>query len=112
MALASDDEEMKAYKGAGKGGKNQNGKRPAGGSSTESRGKRLKKDQKFGFGGKKRHGKSNDANSSADVSGFNVKRNKSTSFKAGGHKVSKGGAKGGAKQRPGKGRRQNGAGRK
>ncbi|GJJ73596.1 rRNA-processing protein EBP2 [Entomortierella parvispora] len=112
VALASDDDEMKAYKTAGKGGKNQNGKRPAGSSSTtESRGKRMKKDQKFGFGGKKRFGKSNDANSSADVSGFNVKRNKSTSFKAG-HKASKGAAKGGAKQRPGKGRRQNGAGRK
>ncbi|KAG0057506.1 rRNA-processing protein and EBNA1-binding protein ebp2 [Gryganskiella cystojenkinii] len=106
VALASDDEEMKAYKTSGKNG---NGKRPAGShaSTTESRGKRSKKDQKFGFGGKKRHGKSNDANSSADVSGFSIKRNKSTSFKAG-HKASKGGAK----QRPGKGRRQNGAGRK
>ncbi|KAF9944795.1 rRNA-processing protein and EBNA1-binding protein ebp2 [Mortierella alpina] len=77
----------------------------------KSRGKRSKKDHKFGFGGKKRFGKSNTADSSADVSGFSVKRNKSTSFKAG-HKAAKGTAKGAAKQRPGKGRRQNGAGRK
>ncbi|KAF9315844.1 hypothetical protein BG003_002584 [Podila horticola] len=98
---------MKAYKKAGKGGVNQNNKRSAP-SSTESRGKRMKKDQKFGFGGKKRHAKSNTADSSADVSGFSVKRNKSTSFKSG-HKAAKGGAKGakgGAKQRPGKSRRQ------
>ena len=107
MALASDDEDMKAYKTADK---NKNGKRPAGGrhdSTTESRGKRTKKDSKFGFGGKKRFGKSNDANSSADVSGFSVKRNKATSFKAG-HKATKSAAK----QRPGKGRRQNSTGRK
>ncbi|KAG0008196.1 rRNA-processing protein and EBNA1-binding protein ebp2, partial [Podila clonocystis] len=92
VALASDDDEMKAYKTAGKGGVNQNNKRSAP-SSAESRGKRVKKDQKFGFGGKKRHGKSNTADSSADVSGFSVKRNKSTSFKSG-HKAAKGGAKG------------------
>ncbi|KAG0086646.1 rRNA-processing protein and EBNA1-binding protein ebp2, partial [Podila epicladia] len=112
VALASDDDEMKAYKTAGKGGVNSNNKRSAP-SSAESRGKRVKKDQKFGFGGKKRHGKSNTADSSADVSGFSVKRNKSTSFKSG-HKAAKGGAKGakgGAKQRPGKSRRQSGPSR-
>ncbi|CAO3571633.1 unnamed protein product [Mortierella alpina] len=107
VALASDDDEMKAYKTAGKNGTNPNSKKRAAPSTAESRGKRSKKDQKFGFGGKKRFGKSNTADSSADVSGFSVKRNKSTSFKAG-HKASKGAAK----QRPGKGRRQNGAGRK
>ncbi|KAF9282260.1 rRNA-processing protein and EBNA1-binding protein ebp2 [Mortierella alpina] len=107
VALASDDDEMKAYKSAGKNGTNPNSKKRAAPSTPESRGKRSKKDQKFGFGGKKRFGKSNTADSSADVSGFSVKRNKSTSFKAG-HKA----AKGAAKQRPGKGRRQNGAGRK
>ncbi|KAF9979238.1 rRNA-processing protein and EBNA1-binding protein ebp2 [Mortierella antarctica] len=108
VALASDDDEMKAYKTAGKNGTNpNNSKKRAAPSTAESRGKRSKKDQKFGFGGKKRFGKSNTADSSADVSGFSVKRNKSTSFKAG-HKA----AKGAAKQRPGKGRRQNGAGRK
>ncbi|KAI1315419.1 rRNA-processing protein and EBNA1-binding protein ebp2 [Mortierella claussenii] len=106
VALASDDEEMKAYKTAGANGANKGKKRSAS-STTESRGKRLKKDQKFGFGGKKRHAKSNTADSSADVSGFNVKRNKSTSFKAG-HKATKAGAK----KRPGKARRQNGGGRK
>ncbi|KAK3826881.1 MAG: eukaryotic rRNA processing [Linnemannia elongata] len=109
VALASDDEEMKSYK-TGDG----NPKKRSSSSTQESRGKRHKKDQKFGFGGKKRFGKSNDANSSADVSGFSVKRNKSTSFKSG-HKAHKaGGAKkgGAAKQRPGKGRRQNSAGRK
>jgi rRNA-processing protein EBP2 len=111
VALASDDEEMKSYKTSDGNG---TGKKRSSTSTQESRGKRHKKDQKFGFGGKKRFGKSNDANSSADVSGFNVKRNKSTSFKSG-HKAHKaGGAKkgGAAKQRPGKGRRQNGAGRK
>ncbi|KAG0070820.1 rRNA-processing protein and EBNA1-binding protein ebp2, partial [Linnemannia elongata] len=109
VALASDDEEMKSYKTS-----DGNPKKRSSSSTQESRGKRHKKDQKFGFGGKKRFGKSNDANSSADVSGFSVKRNKSTSFKSG-HKAHKaGGAKkgGAAKQRPGKGRRQNGAGRK
>ncbi|KAF9118548.1 rRNA-processing protein and EBNA1-binding protein ebp2 [Mortierella sp. 14UC] len=110
VALASDDEEMKSYKTG-----DAYSKKRSSSSTHESRGKRLKKDQKFGFGGKKRFGKSNDANSSADVSGFSVKRNKSTSFKSG-HKAHKAGGsakKGGAaKQRPGKGRRQNGAGRK
>ncbi|KAF9923589.1 rRNA-processing protein and EBNA1-binding protein ebp2 [Linnemannia zychae] len=107
VALASDDEEMKAYKTSGP--NSINNKKRGASSTPESRSKRLKKDQKFGFGGKKRFGKSNDANSSADVSGFSIKRNKSTSFKSG-HKAHKaGGAK---KQRPGKGRRQNGAGRK
>jgi len=77
---------------------------------TEFRGKRVNKDQKFGFGGKKRFGKSNDAYSSVNVSGFNVKCNKPSSFKPR-HTASKGAAKGGAKQRPGKGCRQNGAGR-
>ncbi|KAG0244111.1 rRNA-processing protein and EBNA1-binding protein ebp2, partial [Mortierella polycephala] len=95
VALASDDEMMKAYKTMGKDG---NSKKRSATSTPESRGKRVKKDQKFGFGGKKRFGKSNTADSSADTSGFSVKRNKSTSFKAG-HKA----AKGAAKQRPGKG---------
>ncbi|KAF9098896.1 rRNA-processing protein and EBNA1-binding protein ebp2 [Mortierella sp. GBA35] len=113
VALASDDDEMKSYKTAGP---NSISNKRSSSSSHESRGKRMKKDQKFGFGGKKRHGKSNDASSSADVSGFSIKRNKSSSFKSG-HKAFKaggGGAKkgGAAKQRPGKGRRQNGAGRK
>ncbi|KAG0364872.1 eukaryotic rRNA processing [Gamsiella multidivaricata] len=107
VALASDDEEMKAYRNSGSNGLNKGKKRSAA-STPESRGKRLKKDQKFGFGGKKRHGKSNTSESSADVSGFNVKRNKSTSFKAG-HKASK---DSGAKKRLGKSRRQNGGGRK
>ncbi|KAL1620170.1 rRNA-processing protein EBP2 [Neofusicoccum ribis] len=51
--------------------------------------KRAKKDAKYGFGGKKRFAKSNDANSSADMKGFSVKKMKA----------------GGAKQRPGKARR-------
>ncbi|KAF9113824.1 rRNA-processing protein and EBNA1-binding protein ebp2 [Mortierella sp. AM989] len=105
VALESDDEEMKAYKTSGQGG--NKGKKRSASSTPESRGKRLKKDQKFGFGGKKRHEKSNTADSSADVSGFNVKRNKSTTFKAG-HKASKSASK----NRPGKARRQNGGGRK
>ncbi|KAF9173874.1 rRNA-processing protein and EBNA1-binding protein ebp2 [Mortierella sp. AD011] len=105
VALASDDEEMRAYKTAGQNG--NKGKKRSASSTPESRGKRLKKDQKFGFGGKKRHAKSNTADSSADVSGFNVKRNKSTSFKAG-HKATKTAAK----KRPGKARRQSGGGRK
>ncbi|KAF8941488.1 putative rRNA-processing protein ebp2 [Dissophora ornata] len=106
VALASDDEEMKAYKTAGQNGK---GNKRSASSTPESRGKRQKKDQKFGFGGKKRHAKSNTAESSADVSGFNTKRNKSTSFKPG-HKAAKAG--GPAKKRPGKARRQNGGGRR
>ncbi|KAF9175906.1 rRNA-processing protein and EBNA1-binding protein ebp2 [Mortierella sp. AD011] len=105
VALESDDEEMKAYKTVGQNG--NKGKKRSASSTPESRGKRLKKDQKFGFGGKKRHSKSNTADSSADVSGFNVKRNKSTSFKTG-HKA----AKAGAKKRLGKSRRQGGGGRK
>lgn len=55
--------------------------------------KRQKKDAKFGFGGKKRHAKSNDAKSSSDMSGFSMEKMK--------------GKPGGAKQRPGKSRRQN-----
>ncbi|GME65645.1 rrna processing protein [Neofusicoccum parvum] len=51
--------------------------------------KRAKKDAKYGFGGKKRFAKSNDANSSADMKSFSVKKMKA----------------GGAKQRPGKARR-------
>ncbi|KAF9998115.1 rRNA-processing protein and EBNA1-binding protein ebp2 [Entomortierella chlamydospora] len=105
VALASDDEEMRAYKTTGRNG--NKGKKRSASSTPESRGKRLKKDQKFGFGGKKRHAKSNTADSSADVSAFNVKRNKSTSFKAG-HKATKTAAK----KRPGKARRQSGGGRK
>ncbi|KAF9178183.1 rRNA-processing protein and EBNA1-binding protein ebp2 [Haplosporangium sp. Z 767] len=104
VALASDDEEMKAYKTMGKNG---NSKKRSATSTPESRSKRHKKDQKFGFGGKKRFGKSNTADSSADTSGFSIKRNKSAAFKPG-HKA----AKGAAKQRPGKGRRQNASGRK
>ncbi|KAG0367923.1 eukaryotic rRNA processing [Gamsiella multidivaricata] len=106
VALASDDDEMKAYKSSGSNSANRGKKRSAD-STPESRGKRHKKDQKFGFGGKKRHAKSNTAESSADVSGFNVKRNKSSSFKAG-HKAAK---PGGVKKRLGKSRRQNGGGK-
>ncbi|KAE9373689.1 Ebp2-domain-containing protein [Stipitochalara longipes BDJ] len=54
--------------------------------------KRAKKDEKFGFGGKKRFKKSGDAMSSGDLRGFSSKK-------------MKGGAPGGAKQRPGKARR-------
>jgi rRNA-processing protein EBP2 len=57
--------------------------------------KRLKKDAKFGFGGKKRFSKSGDAVSSGDLRGFSSKKMKGAG----------GGASGGAKQRPGKGRR-------
>jgi rRNA-processing protein EBP2 len=103
VALASDDEEMNAYKSAGPNSINKGKKRAL--STPDSRSKRLKKDQKFGFGGKKRHGKSNTAESSADVSGFSVRRNKSTSFKPG-HKAA------GVKKRPGKARRQNAGGRR
>lgn len=106
VALASDDEEMKAYKSAGPNSMNKGKKRSL--STPDSRSKRLKKDQKFGFGGKKRHGKSNTAESSADMSGFSVRRNKSASFKPG-HKAVKAG---GVKKRPGKARRQNAGGRK
>ncbi|KAF9364913.1 rRNA-processing protein and EBNA1-binding protein ebp2 [Mortierella sp. NVP85] len=106
IALASDDEEMKAYKSAGPNSINKGKKRAL--STPDSRSKRLKKDQKFGFGGKKRHGKSNTAESSADVSGFSVRRNKSTSFKPG-HKAAKAT---GVKKRPGKARRQNAGGRR
>ncbi|KAF7862596.1 hypothetical protein EAF04_007469 [Stromatinia cepivora] len=58
--------------------------------------KRQKKDEKFGHGGKKRFKKSGDAISSGDLSGFSVKKMKG------------GGAKGGAKSRPGKARRAGG----
>ncbi|APA11312.1 hypothetical protein SS1G_11556 [Sclerotinia sclerotiorum 1980 UF-70] len=58
--------------------------------------KRQKKDEKFGHGGKKRFKKSGDAMSSGDLSGFSVKKMKG------------GGAKGGAKSRPGKARRAGG----
>ncbi|KAG0244873.1 eukaryotic rRNA processing [Mortierella sp. GBAus27b] len=106
VALASDDEEMKAYKSSGPNAMNKGKKRSM--STPESRNKRLKKDQKFGFGGKKRNQKSNSADSSADMSGFSVKRNRSTSFKPG-HKAA---TPGGSKKRLGKSRRQNAGGRR
>ncbi|ESZ90774.1 putative rRNA-processing protein EBP2 [Sclerotinia borealis F-4128] len=72
--------------------------KPSGNRSDRKSGpnKRQKKDEKFGHGGKKRFKKSGDAESTGDLTGFSVKKMKG------------GGAKGGAKTRPGKARRAGG----
>ncbi|KAH9904777.1 Ebp2-domain-containing protein [Xylariomycetidae sp. FL2044] len=79
------------------------------GSSSQPNSKRQKKDAKYGFGGKKKHAKSGDAMSSGDLSGFSARRMKE------GHGAGAGGPKKPKPfkaPRPGKSRRQAGAGKR